>query len=268
MAAAARRENCVPSNVVARIKELEHELGQPLFKREKGKVSVTPFARIFYRDAQDLLDRANQLDRHFQQHVTTGLLKLGALDVAMLDYLPAKVAGFLKHHVRTEISLLCRPSFTLERMLASGEIDMALTDGPIAHPLFESCPAYEEDLYLVVNRGTPAAAELLSSTVFLFNEDCFFRPHFKAWLVARGITSPTILTIESYEVITGCIAEGLGISCFPGSVAKRIDEERHSIKFLKPDDLAPSGVYFVWRRNNMTDLLSRFIQHTVSSRHQ
>lgn len=265
MAAAARRMNCVPSNIVARMKELESELGEPLFQREKGKILPTPFARIFHRETRNLLDQADQLAQYFEQDATMGLLKLGALDVAMLDYLPARLPGFLKNHARTEISLQCRPSFVLERMLGAGEIDVALTDGPIVHPLFESRPAYREDLYLVVDRDAREVSDdMLGAPLFLFGDDCFFRPHFKAWLTGRGVTPAPVQTIESYETITACVAAGLGISCFPGSVATRIDEKRHGIRFVKPDDLAPSGVHFVWRRNGMTTLLDRFIQHCVA----
>ncbi|MGI4861220.1 MAG: LysR family transcriptional regulator [Janthinobacterium lividum] len=265
MAAAARRVNCVPSNIVARMKELESDLGEPLFHREKGKISATPFARIFHRETRDLLDRADQLTQYFQQDATLGLLKVGALDVAMLDYLPARLPRFLKDHARSEISLQCQPSFALERMLGASEIDVALTDGPITHPLFESCPAYTEDLYLVANQhASRITDELLRAPVFLFDEDCFFRPHFKSWLANRGVAQTTIQTIESYETITACVAAGLGISCFPGSVAARIDEKKQGVRFLKPDDLAPSGVHFVWRRNGMTHLLDRFIQHCVA----
>ncbi|MGI4985394.1 MAG: hypothetical protein ACRYGL_19015, partial [Janthinobacterium lividum] len=74
--------NCVPSNIVARMKELESELGEPLFQREKGRILSTPFARIFHRETRNLLDQADQLARYFEQDATMGLLKLGALDVA------------------------------------------------------------------------------------------------------------------------------------------------------------------------------------------
>ena len=45
--AASRRLNCVASNVTARLKELELLVGQELFLREKGRLTLTPEGRLF-----------------------------------------------------------------------------------------------------------------------------------------------------------------------------------------------------------------------------
>lgn len=262
MAAAARVANCVPSNVVARIKELESDLGQDLFVRDKGKVSETPFGRIFYREAKELLQNADRLNGFLGSNKNRGLLRIGALDVALLDYLPRRVASYLSEHPGVEMSLLRRPSFTLERMLDEKDIDLALTDGPIQHPLLQSRPAYQEELYLAVSSSRPSVDDALSgSTAFLFNDDCLYREHFEAWLKGRGVTTTRMLTIESYEVIAECVHAGLGISCFPGSIAKRFDHPESGVKLVRLHDLNPSQVYFVWRRNAQTDLLMNFIDH-------
>lgn len=261
MAAASRRMNCVPSNVVARIKELERDLGKELFLRDKGKISATPFGRLFYREAKHLLDKADCLNAFMATDTRSALLNVGALDVALIEFLPGRLPGYLKRYPGVEISLLRRPSLTLERMLEAGEIDVALTDGPIQHPLLHSRLAYQEDFYLVMPRSP--AFDLHSAPAmktFMFNDDCFYRDHFDVWLRRHEVTISATLTMESYEAIVPCVAAGLGISCFPGSIAKRLDAPLHRIQMVKLDDLEPSEIHFVWRRNSRSDSLGEFIE--------
>ncbi|NHN86679.1 LysR family transcriptional regulator [Acetobacter musti] len=255
---AARRMNCVASNITARLKELEQILGQQLFEREKGRLVVTPAGRLFYREAAEVVTRARRLSQMFEPDVPAGVLAVGALDVAMRSFLPERVAAFLKAHPRMELNLLIRPSYTLERMLIDGELDLVLTDGPIVHSLLDSRFAFDEALHLVVplHIATVDDIDWEKTTIFLFNTDCFYRRHFEAWLARRGVLNPVVQTIESYDVIRACVQAGLGISCFPHCMLR---ENRSGIKVLSPADLEPGPVCFVWRRNGVSPSLTRFV---------
>ncbi|GEN63795.1 LysR family transcriptional regulator [Acetobacter oeni] len=256
--AAARRMNCVASNITARLKELELLLGQQLFEREKGRLAVTPSGRLFYREARELVAQAHRLSHMFEPDVPRGILAVGALDVAMRSFLPERVPAFLRAHPRMELNLLIRPSYTLERMLADGEIDLALTDGPVVHSLLDSCFAFDEPLRLVVPPHIGALEDIdwASTRVFLFNTDCFYRRRFEAWLRDRGIHDPVVQTVESYDVIRACVHAGLGISCFPHCMLR---DDTGGIRVLAPDDLRPGPVYFVWRRDGVSEPLTRFV---------
>lgn len=145
--------------------------------------------------------------------------------------------------------------------MVAGEIDIALTDGPIQHPLLHSRLAYQEAFYLVTplsQADRQNAGE--STTVFMFNKNCFYREHFESWLQQqRWPVSPT-MAIESYQVIMQCVSAGLGISCFPASIATRLDGAEHGVQVRKLDSLAPSEIHFVWRRNTSADSLNEFIE--------
>lgn len=262
---ASRRMNCVPSNVTARLKELEQILGQELFLREKGRLVITPAARLFYREAKPVVSSAARLLHLFEADAPRGILTVGALDVALRHFLPKGLPAFAAAYPGVELMLLMRPSYTLERMLSDGDLDLALTDGPIQHPLLDSRFAFAESLSLVVPTHITTIEEIdwQTTTVFLFNTDCFYRSYFESWLMKRGVETPIIQTIESYDALRACVAAGLGISCFPDSMmtAPQSSGDLDCVRLLKPDDLASAPVYFVWRRNSTCAPAARFVEH-------
>lgn len=77
---------------------------------------------------------AQSLTDLFAEGSPRGILNIGALDVALEGYLPKIVPDFLTACPGVELKMFLRPTYTLERMLTDGEIDLALTDGPIVHP--------------------------------------------------------------------------------------------------------------------------------------
>ncbi|EHH69097.1 LysR family transcriptional regulator [Gluconobacter morbifer] len=255
---ASRRLNCVASNVTARLRELELLLERDLFVRTKGRLNLTPEGRLFYRQAVPLIRGAQDLAGLFADKTPRGILTVGALDVALQGYLPSVVPQFLENCPGVELRMLMRPTYTIERMLMDGEIDLALTDGPIVHPMMDSRFAFREDLALVLPQGQEVPQE--GQHVFLFNTDCFYRRYFEIWLRKQGVTSSIIHTVESYDVILACVRAGLGISCFPQSILAGVaGERRQGMEILYPADLQGSEVYFVWREPGVTDLARQFV---------
>ncbi|MFT8612043.1 MAG: LysR family transcriptional regulator [Gluconobacter oxydans] len=258
--AASRRLNCVASNVTARLKELELLVGQELFLREKGRLILTPEGRLFYQQALPVVAGARSLTDLFSEGTPRGVLNIGALDVALEGYLPRIVPEFLKACPGVELKMFLRPTYTLERMLADGEIDLALTDGPIVHPLMESRFAFREKLALAMPEGQKGARD--GQHVFLFNTDCFYRRYFETWLERHGVSNAIIHTVESYDVILACVQAGLGISCVPHSIISQVKKRRRErIAFTYPEDLKGSEVYFIWREPGLNDLGRRFLDY-------
>ncbi|AFV99927.1 LysR family transcriptional regulator [Gluconobacter oxydans] len=256
--AASRKLNCVASNVTARLRELEQLLGQELFAREKNRLLLAPEGRLFYQQAKVVVDQARQLTDLFSEGTPKGVLTVGALDVALKKYLPDRVPRFLASAPGVEIRVLIRPTDTLERMLVDGDIDLALTDGPIEHPMMGSAFAFRERLAIVLPKGQDALQS--GQAVFLFNTDCLYRRYFEAWLEEGGVGGGLIHTIESYDVILACVEAGLGISCIPQSVLSVLKAERHAdVNVLYPDDLQGSDIYAVWREPGLGPLGQIFV---------
>ncbi len=112
IAAAAEQLHCVPSNITTRLRELEGQLGVALFNRERNRLLVTPEDRLLYRHARRLLALADETAALFAGDQAHGALRVGALDVALANHLPQRLARYRREspgvelHIRPEHSLL------------------------------------------------------------------------------------------------------------------------------------------------------------------
>jgi DNA-binding transcriptional LysR family regulator len=162
------------------------------------------------------------------------------------------------------VELHIRPehSFTLERLLIEGDLDLIVTDGPIVHPVLSSSLAFNERLMLITPKGvTESSPELSKLELYVFGKNCYYRHLVDQWINHR--TKPRLtLEIESYPSITACVAAGLGFACIPESIFNA-NPQAHSLIDARPlDEVASSDIYFVWRKQQSSSLIEDFINQT------
>ena len=82
MAKASMQLHCVPSNITTRIKQLEEELGAPLFYREGKSLNLTPSGEIFLDYCHKILALCDEAKRSIHPDAPpSGPLKLGLLNL-------------------------------------------------------------------------------------------------------------------------------------------------------------------------------------------
>ncbi|MGR2681302.1 LysR family transcriptional regulator [Chromobacterium haemolyticum] len=258
IAAAAEQLHRVPSNLTARLQELEAELGVKLFSRENRRLLPTPEGLLLYRHARGLLRQADEVGNLFAGAPARGLLRVGALEGALVSHLPARIARYRRQQPEVELHLRAGHSLLLERQLQDGELDLILSDGPVEHPLLTSRLAFREKLMLISppNTAAPTAEALAGLELYTFGAACHYRRLVEQWLQASGVRPRAVLEIESYPAIFACVAAGAGFSCVPESLCRPQDGYRG---FALPD-LAISDIHFIWRKQQESALVDGFIQ--------
>ena len=189
IAAAAEQLHCVPSNITTRLRELEGQLGVALFNRERNRLLVTPEGRLLYRHARRLLALADETAALFAGDQAHGALRVGALDVALANHLPQRLARYRRESPGVELHIRPEHSLLLERLLMEGELDLIVTDGPIEHPLLASRLAFRERLLRVTPADLPAPTpeDLASLELYVFGHTCHYRRQVDRWLAESGI---------------------------------------------------------------------------------
>ncbi|MCC5774226.1 LysR family transcriptional regulator, partial [Klebsiella pneumoniae] len=119
--------HCVPSNITTRLRELEGQLGVALFNRERHRLLVTPEGRLLYRHARRLLALADETAALFAGDQAQGALRVGALDVALANHLPQRLARYRRESPGVELHIRPEHSLLLERLLMEGELDLIVT---------------------------------------------------------------------------------------------------------------------------------------------
>ena len=147
--AAARELHCVPSNVTLRLRELEESLGGELFSATRTGCTSIPKGDCSISRRATLWRRRSAAAAVRRRASAWAAEPRGAGFLAGQPFTGAHCRlRRLQPHLH--INVLSRDSLVLERMLIDSDLDLAITDGPIEHPLLASQKAFDERLVLLM----------------------------------------------------------------------------------------------------------------------
>jgi DNA-binding transcriptional LysR family regulator len=147
---AAEQLHTVQSNVTTRLRQLEEDLGTPLFDRINRRLVITPAGTLLAGYAEKLLSLADEArDAVRRADQPEGLLRLGAMETTAAARLPGVIAAFRRAHPRVELRLRTAPTPTLVQEVLAHQLDAALVSGPVVHPELECQPVVVEEVVLI-----------------------------------------------------------------------------------------------------------------------
>jgi DNA-binding transcriptional LysR family regulator len=252
--AAAGRLHRVQSNVTARIKKLEDDLGTPLFLRVGKRLQITPAGRTLLDYAQRLLALAEEARDALQADAPPrGLLRLGTMESTAGVRLPGPLADYHRRYPQVRVELQTgSPRDMMARVLA-GEADAALVAEPVGDARLATLAVFDEELVLVTAAGHPPVrqpADLRGeASVLAFHPGCPHRERLERWFGQGGRAIARMVELASYHVMLGCVAAGMGVALMPRSVLagyvgrRRLREHRLAAPFRQVKTL------LVWRRD-------------------
>jgi DNA-binding transcriptional LysR family regulator len=270
---AAAELNTVQSNVTARIRALETELGCPLFERHSRGVALTaagqrllPYAR---RVAWLLADAARAAR---DDGLPRGPLTIGSLETTVALRLSPLIASYAA--ACPEVDLALRPGTTAELIEAvlDRRLEGAFVCGPVAHPSLTEQVMFEEELALLAAPGLAsieAATQGGIARIVVLRAGCSYRQRLEALLARRGIAVPRLLEFGTLEAIFGCVAAGLGITLLPRALVGPVWQSgRVSLHRLPPAEALVTTVFIHRRESHLSTALRAFLDHvrTASSR--
>lgn len=273
VAAAARQLHIVQPALSRQIRDLEEELGAPLFSRSAKGVELTAAGAQFALDARRLLiDMESARQRALRvAHGQTGSLRIGVSpNYSWHPTILSRIYAF--RHAYPDIELRIEPMLAARQMQAmtEGKLDggfMGWRD--VGDTRYDATTIFRCGLRLAVpQRTTPQfeiparLAELADAPCIWFDRDT--APAFYDFLIRQCQVagfSPNIVQIGGDIVtILGLVAAGIGYSIVPDTA---IHSHPAATRLVAHPELTMSyPVEFVWRRDQDQDngALHRFIQ--------
>jgi DNA-binding transcriptional LysR family regulator len=156
--AAARLHVAQPS-VSSAVSALEHELGAPLFHRDRSEVTLTGAGEVFLPWARQVLAdcEAGASAVRDMLGLQRGRLVLGATPSLTTNLLPPVLAAFHSRHPGLELTVHEAGSQDLVDRLEKGEMDLAVVILPVDRPWVQTSSLTEEALVLAVSTQDPLA---------------------------------------------------------------------------------------------------------------
>jgi DNA-binding transcriptional LysR family regulator len=141
------------------IRVLERELGTPLFSRARGHITLTPAGETLLPFARRILADVDNARVHVHELVelSRGRLRLGATPSLSTVLLPDILRTFRDAYPGIEIRVEESGSRDLVRLLADGELDLALIVLPLhaGDPALASTPILREPLVVAATADQP-----------------------------------------------------------------------------------------------------------------
>ena len=141
------------------VKELEDELGTPLFDRVGRSVRLTSAGVLFARHAARAL-REVEAGREALadlQGLRRGTLRVGVTHSFSTPLIPRAVAGFRREHPGVGVVVEKTSGRAVENGLVAGELDLGIAFAPPEAPEVVAETLFEEEVVLIASTGHPLA---------------------------------------------------------------------------------------------------------------
>lgn len=221
IARAAEVLHCVPSNITARIKALEAELGVALFYRQGRGLQISPAGEIFLTYAGKMLTLADEAKRAVHPNAApSGPLRIGAIESSATARLPRLLAKYHAKYPDVSLELVTGTGMQLLDATQNNKLDGAIVAIDVKRPRLKRTSMYREDLVLIASQSLGplrSAADLQGKSIFMWPEGCPYRAALERWLLQNGQTQP-IISIANYGTIVGCVSAGAGVALVPKGV--------------------------------------------------
>jgi DNA-binding transcriptional LysR family regulator len=234
---AAERLHRVQSNVTARVKRLEMQLGVSLFVRGRRGMSLTPEGKRLTDYADRLLTLAEEARSSLRAREPSGRLQIGSMESTAAVHLPALLSRLHATYRALEVQLVTGTSGALIAQLRAGEINAAFVSGDVREPGLLADPAFIEELVIITHPSTrraPRPADLRDKTLVAFGAGCTYRACVETWLAAQEIRPPRTFAVASYHAMLACIAANVGYALAPRSVL-RASSARTAVVVHRPN---------------------------------
>jgi DNA-binding transcriptional LysR family regulator len=230
------------SAISRKIKLLEEELGEPIFKRVNKKVYVTSAGQTLLRYARSIfLDLRNaKLEISEIAHLERGELRVGAGMLACTYILPPVLEKFKALHPRIDLEVITGSSDFLLSKLSENQIELGILTLPVNHADLQVVPFITEEMVVITTPKHPvlsqkdsiSAEELGDYPLILFPRGARTRDVIDGFFRDTAITPRIVMEAENVAVIKPLVKIDLGISIVPvRAIAEELQrKELHCLK--------------------------------------
>lgn len=254
-----------------RIRQLEADLGVPLFDRTTRAVSLTPGGARLLPSAQQALTQVG-LTRQVAESIRNGdrgLVRVGFAGASSQRTLPLLSRAVRESYPGIELELHSQTYvYTAMTMLVEGRLDLAFARLPSHQPELVSRVVEVEQLLCAVPVTHALAARASLSMADLVTEDFVSLPDDQgsilqstmvALCVTAGFRPRVVQFAPDSATVLALVAAGVGVSITLSSVAPA---QNAGVVYLPIDDIDPSHMFatLAWRANDPSLALQRVLE--------
>lgn len=221
---AADALNVAQSAVSRQIKNLEDEIGMPLFIRHPRGVRLTDAGAILAKYTRNTMLSLGRMSSEIDdlRALRRGTVKLCTVEGGLIDIVPAVIAAYHAKYPAVKIVVTTRGSQGVVDAILEDDADLGLAFNAPFHPEVESLARHQQRLYATVAPGHPITkfkeiklADLLAYKIALPDVSFGIRHLVEEILRKSELYIEPVLTTDSIQMLVNFARMGLGVAFLP-----------------------------------------------------
>ncbi len=219
LAQAGDRVGRTPAALSMTLKQLESELGGPLFEGER-KIRLSPLGLYVRAQAQRAIAEFDSAVAHMVRYASgaLGTAKVAAVPSAAIRLLPQVIGSMRRQYPQVRVDLRDIDSAAVGKAVADGEVDFGIATLPAPLPGIVTEPLFEDRFVLVCPAGhrltklrRDARWRDIDAAEFIANGLCarFDSPEVAA------LVDASLLTVRNTTSLLTFVEQGFGVTILP-----------------------------------------------------
>ena len=265
---AARELSMSQSAASDSLKELEHQFDIQLFDRIGKRLQLNDFGRVLQPRAEELLERAQELQFALGKHQDVGTIKVGAT-LSIGNYLAVPlIAQFREKYTEAKVKLEVDNTEQISQRVANFSLDLGLIEGEINNDELDIIRWQDDELVVFCAASHPLAkkgkltdADIRKNQWILREQGSGTRQTFDRAMHDLLPDIKVLLELEHTEAIKQAVAAGLGLGCVSRiTLEEGIQRGRFVPLSLKGRDLKRSFYLIKHKDKYLSSALQHWIQ--------
>ena len=253
------------------IKQLEKELGFPLFDRIGHTVNLTDAGHHALRHALSICHIAQDMAKTGDAAQSPqGIVRVGMADSLCMPLISAHFAEFRKRYPQVSLKVITAGTKDLFRLLDHNEVDLVCTlDNHTYSTEYMIAQEKKVGVHFVAAPANPLARkdgicveELVAQPFLLTEKGMSYRRLFDEWLAQQSLEIHPVLEMGSADQLCNLVAEDMGISLLPDYVTEQAVKDGRVVRLDVADCSVKLWKQLLYRKDKwVSPPMEAIIQH-------
>lgn len=255
---AARLLHITQPTLSRQIRDLEEELGHPLFERNSHSISLTPEGLLLRRRAEEILDLVQKAEVELAQpdSVVAGEVYVGAGETIGAHFLTQAACALREKYPEVHFHIFSGDGVDVCERLDKGLLDFGLLFDPVDQKKYSALRLPHQDVWgVLLRRDSPLAQknsvspEDLASQPLIVSRQTLKRPFFLDWF---GKNTEELNIVGTYNLIfNGSLMVEDGMGC-AFSLAGLVNVSSPTGLCFRPlEPRVEANIYLVWKKHQV-----------------
>lgn len=218
MTAAAKELYIAQPAVSFAIAEMENYYGQMVFNRIANRLYITEVGKVLLQHARRIVAQFDEMEAEVRNWSSGETLRVGSSVSISGAFLPRIVKIFQKEYPKVDVRVAVKNLLDIEDMILTGQLDLALVDGPVINRLISYQKIGSSDLMFLCAPEHPWAnhtvevSELNNCSFVVREKESMERRILEQMFQNHKIKMNIVWQSVSIDTILNVVASGLGVA--------------------------------------------------------